>query len=251
MVEENRLPQHVAIIVDGNGRWAKARSLYRIRGHESGADTVRSIITESRHLGIGCLTLYTFSAENWNRGRREVDFLMKLLGKFIDSELGLMMEKDIRFMVSGDLSRLPGEVLKKVNSTIKETCENQSMILNLALSYGSRQEILEAISKIFHDLQSGELKPEDVLSLSQEKFSNYLYTAGLPDPDLMIRTGGELRVSNFLLWQMAYTEFYFASCYWPDFGEQAFALAIKEYQNRKRRFGLSSNQLLLSQSEDA
>lgn len=238
MKDNLKLPKHVAIIMDGNGRWANSRSMLRMKGHEKGADTVRSIITETRKLGISCLTLYTFSLENWGRGEQEVNFLMSLLSRFLKSELGLLQENDIKFVISGDMDRLPPSTREEVEFVINETGQNKSMILNLALSYGSRQEILRAVKSIANEYKDGNISENDI---TQEYFSNHLYTAEMPEPDLMIRTGGEYRLSNFLLWQMAYAEFYFTPTLWPDFTLEEYHGALEKFGSRERRFGLEKS----------
>jgi len=235
--KEKNLPKHIAIIMDGNGRWAQKRKQPRTFGHKKGADVVRDIITEARKIGIKVLTLYTFSSENWGRDPKEVYFLMNLLEKFLLSELELMRENDIRFIVSGDLTKLPASTYKKVQNTIKDTGTHKSMVLNLALSYGARQEILQAVKKIAEDYKTDRLSKRQMNKLGQDEFSNYLYTAGLPDPDLMIRTGGDIRISNFLLWQMAYTEMYFTEKMWPEFSIADLHDAINTFTSVERRFG--------------
>lgn len=232
-----KLPKHVAIVMDGNGRWARSRSLLRTRGHEQGANSTREVVTETRRLGISHLTLYTFSTENWRRDKTEVNFLMKLLERFMKSELQLMMDKDIRFTISGDRSLLPEGTLSKIEQTINHTKDNKSMTLNLALSYGGRQEILKAIKQVAREYKENQITDDELQNFSQDSFSKYLYTANMPDPDLMIRTGGEIRLSNFLLWQMAYTEFYFTRTLWPDFTIEEYRHAIEQFATRERRFG--------------
>lgn len=234
------LPRHVAIIMDGNGRWARRRLLPRLEGHRRGAKSVRRAVEFSRRNGIEVLTLYAFSTENWNRPESEVSGLMKLLSQFLDSELEEIHGNDIRFMTIGDTNRLPRPLIDKIDAAKDLTSANQSMILNIALSYGGRQDILNATRKIVRDVQAGRLCEEDI---TEEVFADYLYSRDLPDPDLLIRTGGELRISNFLLWQSAYTELYFTDKLWPDFTEETFADAIEAYQVRQRRFGMISEQI--------
>ncbi len=240
-IDGKKLPRHIAIIMDGNGRWAKINSMSRMDGHKKGADSVRDIVEACREIGIGYLTLYAFSTENWLRPAVEVRALMNLLEKFLRSELQKMLENDIKLMTIGNTEMLPGKVRKILRETIEKTSGNKGMILNLALSYGGRDEIVEAVKKILQDSKSGNLTDMDI---SKDVFSDYLYTAGMPEPDLLIRTGEERRLSNFLLWQMAYTEFYFTDVLWPDFRRENLIEAIADYQERERRFGKTSEQLL-------
>ncbi len=234
------VPRHVAIIMDGNGRWARRRLLPRLEGHRRGAKSVRRAVEFSRSNGIQVLTLYAFSTENWNRPEKEVSGLMRLLSEFLDSELEEIHSNDIRFMTIGDTSRLPRLLMDKIDAAKKHTAANQTMILNIALSYGGRQDILKATRDILRDVQAGRLDQDNI---TEAVFSEYLYSRQLPDPDLLIRTGGELRISNFLLWQVAYTELYFTETLWPDFNEKTFADAIEAYQVRQRRFGMISEQV--------
>lgn len=235
-IDRENLPKHVAIIMDGNGRWAVRRGLPRILGHKRGAETVRSVVEHCRKLGIRVLTLYAFSDENWGRPRQEVSFLMDMLGSYLRSEIAKMQANGIRFRSIGRTERLPKTALKWVEKAAAETAENTGMVLNLALSYGGRGEILEAIRR----MQASGGVPED---LTEERFSSHLDTAGLPDPDLVIRTSGEKRISNFLLWQSAYAELYFTDVLWPDFDEKELLIAFLDYQRRQRRFGLTEEQL--------
>ena len=239
-IDPSRLPQHVAIIMDGNGRWAKRHALGRIFGHRKGAEAVRATVRTCRRLGISYLTLYAFSMENWLRPRHEVSALLMLLEEYLDNELQEMMERDIRLVAIGALDALGGSVLAKLREVMSKTAGNRGMVLNLALSYGGRDEMADAARRMMADALKGKVTPEGV---TKELFSSYLYTAGFPDPDLLIRTGGECRVSNFLLWQMAYTEFYFTELLWPDFRERHLIKAIADYQKRERRFGMTSEQL--------
>jgi len=234
------LPRHIAIIMDGNGRWAQQHTLGRVSGHKKGAEAVRATVRACREIGIQYLTLYAFSVENWSRPSREVNALMKLLGNYIKSELEEMMHNGIRLTMIGDLTALNASVRKLLEKAMVETKNNKNMVLNLALSYGSRDEIIRAVSRIADDLEAGKLAKKDI---SKELFSTYLYTADFPDPDLLIRTSGEYRLSNFLLWQSAYTEFYFTDVLWPDFQKEDLQKAITVYQKRERRFGLISEQL--------
>jgi undecaprenyl diphosphate synthase len=239
-IDKNRLPKHIAIIMDGNGRWAKNKGFPRIEGHREGMKVVKEIVTECRNLGIKVLTLYAFSTENWKRPEREVNFLMRLLKYYLRREKNNLMKNDIQLRVSGRINELPKLVQKEINSACKETENNKSMILNLALNYGGRVEIVDAVRKLLKDLTSvkTELNTTNLInSIDEELFSSYIYTAGLPDPDLLIRTSGEIRISNFLLWQIAYTELWFTDVLWPDFRKEHLYLAIIDYQKRKRRFG--------------
>jgi undecaprenyl diphosphate synthase len=233
--------KHIAMIMDGNGRWAKKRGMFRTSGHEKGADTVRMVITESRRFNIANLTLFAFSTENWKRDKTEVSYLMQLLNKFLESERHLLLENEIRLVISGEIERLPAVTMEKLNSLMEETKNFTKMNLNLALSYGGRQEILMAVKKILIDYKKGNLNDALIKELTQELFSNYLYTKGMPDPDLLIRTGGDLRVSNFLLWQMAYTEFSFTKTLWPDFTKEEYFSILDDYTKRERRFGLEGS----------
>jgi len=232
----HNLPRHVAIIMDGNGRWAVRRGLPRIMGHKRGAETVRKVVEHCRKLGVEVLTLYAFSDENWGRPRQEVTFLMNMLGGYLRAEIASMKGNGIRFRTIGRTERLPKTALKWIEKAASETAANTGMVLNLALSYGGRGEILEAVRR----LSAGGGVPAD---LTEERFSSHLDTAGLPDPDLIIRTSGEKRISNFLLWQAAYAELYFTDVLWPDFDEKELLLALLDYQGRQRRFGLTEAQL--------
>lgn len=239
-IEKTRLPQHIAIIMDGNGRWARVNSVSRINGHRKGAESVRDIVKTCREIGIRYLTLYAFSVENWLRPTTEIRALMGLLEKFLRSELREMQDSGIRLMAIGDIETLPEKVKKLLQKTIENTSNNNGMVLNLALSYGGRDEIVGAVKEILKDSKSGKITPVDI---TKEVFSGYLYTSGIPDPDLLIRTSGEYRISNFLLWQMAYSEFYFTEVLWPDFRRENLIEAIVDYQERERRFGRTSDQL--------
>jgi undecaprenyl diphosphate synthase len=235
-----KLPRHLAIIMDGNGRWAKQRMLQRIVGHQKGVETVRMIVDECSRLGIGYLTLFAFSAENWNRPKTEVHALMALLKKYIRMEVPRMMENNVRFNVIGDRLSLPGDVNHALDEALAKTAGNDGMVLTLALSYGSRQEILRAAALVAADIAAGKIRAGDV---NEELFAGYLSTAGMPEPDLLIRTSGEMRISNFLLWQSAYTELYFTDVNWPDFDRSELMKALSDYQERERRFGKTSDQL--------
>lgn len=233
-LDPTKLPQHVAVIMDGNGRWAKKRGLNRIRGHEKGADAVRGIVRTSREIGIPWLTLYAFSEENWKRSKVEIAALMNLLKRFLRSERREMNEKGIRLNSIGRLEKLPKDTRDALLGVMEETASNQDMVLTLALSYGGRQEIRDAMVNLASRVEKGDLRAADI---SEEMISNALYTAQMPDPDLLIRTSGESRVSNFLLWQIEYTEIYITSTLWPDFGRREYVAAIRDYQQRERRFG--------------
>jgi undecaprenyl diphosphate synthase len=227
-------PRHVAIIMDGNGRWANHRHLPRILGHRAGASAVRTIVTASRAWEIPCLTLYAFSWENWSRPRHEVDALMALLEEYIEREIGTLIQKEIRFSVVGDRRRLPQAVREKISWAESRTEGLGRMVLTLALSYSGREEIVRAAARFAKDVQKGLASPD---GLSEETFARYLESTMLPPPDLLIRTSGEVRISNFLLWQIAYAELYFTPTLWPDFGEEDYRRALTSFQERKRRFG--------------
>jgi undecaprenyl diphosphate synthase len=233
------LPRHLAIIMDGNGRWAKEKNLSRIEGHRAGAESVRVIVRSCRKIGIPVLTLYAFSKENWQRPSREVQALWRLLSRYLKSELGEMMENSIRLNAIGDIRELPKSVYRLLVDTMQQTAANREMILNLALSYSGRSEIVKAAQKLATTCVKKELKPSEI---DEAIFSNNLYTADMPDPDLLIRTSGEQRISNFLLWQMAYTELYVSPIYWPDFREPELIEALNDYQRRERRFGKTGEQ---------
>ena len=230
----SNLPKHVAIIMDGNGRWAKKRLLNRIKGHEKGADTVRAIVEAGRELGISYLTLYAFSTENWERSQAEIDALMALLKRFLMSEKKELIKNGIRLNAVGQLERLPDGVQEALRETMASTLQNRDMVLNLALSYGGRSDILKAVREIAHKVRRGELNPDQI---TEALFSDHLYTRQIPDPELLIRTSGEMRVSNFLLWQIAYTELIITPTLWPDFTREEFIEILRTYQQRDRRFG--------------
>lgn len=230
----NRLPRHVAVIMDGNGRWAQHRGLTRIEGHKRGKDSVRAVVEAARRLGIEYLSLFAFSTENWNRPRREVDALMSLLRRYLRTELRKMMKNEIRLLAIGDIKRLPETLQRELQASIEATKNNQRMTVVLAVSYGGREEMVQAARAMARDVHAGRLDPERI---DEEVFGGYLTTAGIPDPDLLIRTSGEMRISNFFLWQSAYTEIYFTETLWPDFREPHFIEALKVYQQRERRFG--------------
>jgi undecaprenyl diphosphate synthase len=229
-----KIPSHIAIIMDGNGRWARQQGLRRILGHESGAKTVRDISRECSRLGVGRLTLYAFSAENWKRPEHEVKFLMKLLSDYLVNERPEIMDNNIRFTAIGRLEELPAEVRAKLDETTRLSSRNTGMVLSLALAYGGRYEIVDAVRRLAQEVKDGKRTPE---SIDEAAISKYLYDPGAPDPDLLIRTGGDLRVSNFLLWQISYTELWVTSVKWPDFTKDHLHEAIREFSQRDRRFG--------------
>lgn len=237
---KDRLPKHIAIIMDGNGRWAKERGEHRIVGHQNGVEAVRQTVEGAAELGISYLTLYAFSTENWNRPKDEVLSLMSLLVDAIDHETPTLMKNNVSLKAIGDLSSLPEEVRLKLEGTIEKTEVNTGLTLVLALSYSARWEIVDAVKQIALKTKSGELAIEDIDS---SLFENHLTTKDIPDPELVIRTSGEYRISNFLLWQIAYSEFYFAKIFWPDFNKEELCNAIIDYQNRERRFGKISEQV--------
>ena len=233
-LESAKLPSHIAIIMDGNGRWAKKHRLSRVKGHEKGAETVRTVIRTSREIGISCLTLYAFSTENWQRPKMEVAALMSLLKRFFEKEQSALMDNDIRLTAIGETERLPKNVQQSLNKTISSTKKNKGMRLNLALSYGGRAEIVKMVKELAIKTAKGEIDPD---SITSELISQHLYTRDIPDPDLLIRTSGEMRISNFLLWQIAYTEIFVTKTLWPDFSQDEFLRILKDYQHRERRFG--------------
>lgn len=244
-INKDTLPRHIAIIMDGNGRWAERRSLNRIIGHRTGIKRAKEIIRCCREIGIQVLTLYAFSTENWSRPKREIKALMTLLKRFLHAEGEKLIQNNIQLNTIGNIEDLPkdvGEVLKEI---MLKTKNNRGMILNAALSYSGRNEIVQAIKKVIGDVKQGKLKPRQI---NEEVFSRYLFTAGLPDPDLLIRTSGEHRISNFLLWQMAYTEIYVTNILWPDFTKNDLLSAIADYQKRERRFGLTQQQIKFQSS---
>ena len=228
------LPAHVAIIMDGNGRWAKERGLPRVEGHRRGAESVRAVLRCASSLGIGHLTLYAFSVENWNRPKAEVNTLMKFLARYLKTERDEMNDNNVRLRAIGQLDRLPGFVREQLDATIASLDANTGTTLNLALSYGGRTELVDAARSLAAKAQSGELAPADI---DEQMFAAHLYTADTPDPDLLIRTSGEMRVSNFLLWQISYAEMVVTERLWPDFGEADFCAALEVFADRDRRFG--------------
>ena len=234
------LPKHVAIIMDGNGRWAKSKGKLRVFGHESGVRAVRETVEAAAELGIGYLTLYAFSTENWNRPKYEINALMKLLVSSISKETKTLIKNNIRLSTIGDVNSLPKDCRKQLEETMKITANNTRMQLNLALSYSSRWEIVDAVKQIVTDIKAGNIKADNI---DEELFGSYLDSSHSPNPELLIRTSGEYRISNFLLWQIAYAELYFTDKLWPDFGKEDFYTAILDYQQRERRFGKTSEQL--------
>ncbi|NIK68863.1 MULTISPECIES: isoprenyl transferase [unclassified Paenibacillus] len=230
----DNVPKHIAIIMDGNGRWAKKRGLPRIAGHHTGMKTVKRIVMEADRLGVKYLTLYAFSTENWKRPKDEVEFLMKLPQQFLEIELAELIEKNVQVRMMGHKENLPSFTLSAVEEAITKTAQNTGLVLNFALNYGGRREMLEAIKEIAADVQDGRLSTEQI---DEQLLSSRLLSGDIPDPDLLIRTSGELRLSNFMLWQLAYSEMWFTNVYWPEFTEAHLQEAIQEYQRRARRYG--------------
>lgn len=230
----DRLPQHVAIIMDGNGRWAQQRGMSRIEGHKRGKDSVRAIVEASRKIGIPYLSLFAFSTENWARPRREVNALMSLLRRYLRTEVERMMQNEVRVVAIGDVSRLPASVADELERTIERTRDNRRLTVGLCVSYGGREDIVNAARKLAARAVEGEVAPDEI---DEDAISQTLGTAGIPDPDLLIRTSGEMRISNFFLWQLAYTEIVVTEALWPDFREADYVAALAEYQGRERRFG--------------
>jgi len=233
-LDPTKIPVHVAIIMDGNGRWARARGLPVIMGHKRGVETVETILTASREIGIKVLTLYAFSTENWTRPRAEVDALMQLLDDYLSTKIEKLKSEGVRLSAIGEIKELPDRIQKKLDEAVRYTSSNEACVLNLALNYGGRREIVLAAREVGRDIKAGKIAPEDV---TEDVFKRYLFTKDLPDPDLMIRTSGELRLSNFLLWQLSYSEFYVTATLWPDFSKADLEKAVLEYQGRIRRFG--------------
>lgn len=237
-LDMTRIPRHIAIIMDGNGRWATAKGKPRSYGHQAGVEAVRRITSECTRLGVKYLTLYTFSTENWNRPAAEVAALMGLVLSSLEDEI--FMKNNVRFRVIGDIGRLPAEVQQKLNETMEHTADNSAMTMVVALSYSSKWELTEAARSIAADVKAGRIAVEDI---NEDTISAHLQTSFMPDPELLIRTGGEERISNYLLWQIAYSELYFCDTYWPDFDEQCLHRAIANYQGRQRRFGKTEAQV--------
>jgi undecaprenyl diphosphate synthase len=246
-INKDNLPRHIAVIMDGNGRWAEKRSLSRIAGHRTGIKRAKEVISSCRELGIEALTIYAFSTENWSRPKREIKALMTLLKRFVRNEGNKLVQNNIRLNIIGNINDLPEDVAEVLNEFIQKTKSNTGMILNTALSYSGRSEIIQAVKKIAGDVKQGKLSTRQI---NEDIFSRYLFTSGVPDPDLLIRTSGELRISNFLLWQMAYTEIYVTNTLWPDFSKNDLITAIAEYQRRKRRFGLTQQQINLKPGKE-
>lgn len=241
MIDETKLPKHIAIIMDGNGRWAKSKGKNRVFGHRNGTEAVHKVVEAAARMQIEHLTLYAFSTENWNRPQQEVSTLMDLLIRALRRELNKMIKNNIQLKSIGDISKLPKEVEKELTDTINKTEKNDGMILTLALNYGARQELTQAMQQIAAKVKNNIISPENV---DETIINEHLYTQNLPPVDLLIRTSGEQRISNFLLWQIAYAELYFSEVLWPDFNEKHFEEAITSYQKRERRFGKTSEQLI-------
>nr|WP_240375724.1 isoprenyl transferase [Bacillus piscicola] len=233
-IDTSNVPKHIAIIMDGNGRWAKKKGLPRIAGHREGMKVIHRIVEKANDLQVKYLTLYAFSTENWKRPKTEVDFLMKLPEQFLDKELPKLKRNNVKVRIMGDESVLPVHTLRAVHKAVDETAANTGLILNFALNYGSRHEIVNMVKQIGEEIESNTLSPADI---NEKLLTERLLSSGLPDPDLLIRTSGEIRLSNFMLWQLAYSEFWFTNVLWPDFGEEDLEEAIRTYQQRKRRYG--------------
>ena len=232
--DKEKIPSHLAIIMDGNGRWAKKRGLPRVEGHRVGMKKIKDMVDICRKKGVKVLTLYAFSKQNWNRPRREVEFLMRRFEDYLDREGENLVKENIRFRVIGRIEELPLSLRKKIEKTMKMTEKNRGFFLNLAINYGGQEEIVDAVRKLLMMVKEGKISPQDI---EVDLFKKYLYTEDLPYPDLLIRTGGELRISNFLLFQIAYTEFWFTPVFWPDFNEQHLDEALRDFSRRERRFG--------------
>ena len=239
-IDLQKLPRHIAVIMDGNGRWAKGKGKLRVFGHHNGVLSVRDVVEGAGDLGIEYLTLYTFSAENWSRPKFEVIAIMELLISTLNKEIAKLMNNNVRLNAIGDLNMLPDKCHKELNNAISKTAANTGLVLTLALSYSSRGEIVQAAKKLAAKVQSGELQPADI---DEKMFEDNLYTGGMPNPELLIRTSGEYRISNYLLWQIAYAELYFTAKLWPDFRREDLYEAILDYQKRERRFGMTSEQV--------
>ncbi|MFH0855309.1 MAG: isoprenyl transferase [Candidatus Omnitrophota bacterium] len=234
MIDKNNIPKHIAIIMDGNGRWAKERGLSRVAGHREGMKRVKEIVRAARELGVKVVTFFAFSCENWSRPKKEIDVLMAYLNNYLVNEVKEMNKENIRFLVIGRSDPLPPAIQKKISEAKRKTEDNTGLTVVLAINYGARQEITDAARRFAFDAVNSRVDPKD---LDEAMFSRYLYTDKLPDLDLLIRTSGQLRISNFLLWQLSYAELYFPKKFWPDFGADDFREAVKEYQLRDRRFG--------------
>ncbi|MFC6331133.1 isoprenyl transferase [Paenibacillus septentrionalis] len=233
-IQPDNIPEHIAIIMDGNGRWAKHKGLPRIAGHHTGMKTVKRITIAANDLGVKFLTLYAFSTENWKRPKDEVEFLMKLPQQFLELEIEELMENNVQVRMMGDKDQLPPHTRKAVEDAMSRTANNTGLVLNFALNYGGRLELIKAVQAVAEQVQNGQLQVDHI---NEDLFSTYMQSKEMPDPDLLIRTSGEIRLSNFMLWQLAYSEFYFTDVYWPEFSEAHFMAAIQEYQRRARRFG--------------
>lgn len=236
-IDYNRLPKHIAVIMDGNGRWAKKRNLPRTLGHRAGVEALKKIVRETSDMGIKYLTAYVFSTENWKRSKEEVNGIMKLLVEFLSRELDELHENNVVINTIGDISRLPDSCIEILTKAKEKTKNNTGLILNLALNYGGRDEIVYAIKNIFEEYEKGNITKEDIANLKEEDINNFIYTKGMPDPDIIIRPSGEQRLSNFMLWQCAYSEFWYSDINWPDFKIEDLHRAIRDFQNRDRRFG--------------
>lgn len=239
-IDKNRLPRHIAVIMDGNGRWAKAKGKPRVIGHKNGVNAVREVSEACAELGVEHLTLYAFSTENWNRPAFEVNALMGLLVETVKREIKTLNKNDIRLNTIGDITKLPKRSYQSLLQGMEDTKDNKRMTLNLALNYSSRWEIINAVKEIGGQVKSGQIDPDHI---NEDLFASYLATKDIPDPELLIRTSGELRISNYLLWQIAYSELYFTDVYWPDFTKEHLHQAVVDYQNRERRFGKTGDQL--------
>lgn len=239
-IDLTRIPEHIAIIMDGNGRWAKAKGMPRTAGHQQGVETVKKITEEATRLGVKYLTLYTFSTENWNRPAEEITALMKLIIDHLEEEI--FMKNNVRFRMIGELERIPVPVQNRIKECMERTAANDKMTMTIALSYSSRWELTRTMQEIAKDIAAHKIQPTDI---TEDYISQHLQTSFMPDPDLLIRTGGEYRISNYLLWQCAYTELYFCNTYWPDFDETEFRKAIADFQSRERRFGKTSEQVAI------
>ena len=239
-LDPKKMPHHIAIIMDGNGRWAQRHHLSRIEGHKKGLEATKAVVDACEEFKIKIVTLYAFSKENWRRPQREVSALMGLLQEYMRKRQKELLERNIRINIIGDVEDLPAPIRKSLEGTVEKTRHKNGLIINLALSYGGRSEIVAGIKKVIEEIEAGRITKDDI---TPETFSRYLFTGDLPDPDLLIRTSGELRISNFLLWQIAYTELYFTTTLWPDFGKEELMQACIAYQNRERRFGLTASQI--------
>lgn len=238
--QKDKLPRHVAVIMDGNGRWALKQGKSRIIGHNAAPDSVRTITRTSRKLGIEALTLFAFGIDNFSRPKTEVNALFRLLKRYLKSEMDELQDNDIKLKVIGDLKRLPRGLQKQIQEAMQQTSKNKSMVFSIAIGYSGRNDVIQAIQAMGREIKAGNINPEEI---TEEMLDNFLYTSELPQPDLLIRTGGEQRLSNFFLWQAAYTEIYFSPVLWPDFDEDEYYKILLDFQNRERRFGMTSEQL--------